>query len=205
MSIPFIFINNSRAQDDPASLIILQQQKLIEQEQLNREIQDFKNWEKEREKEHSIEDVNKDKSTQNCFTIRNIRLEDNTVLSKRDVAKTSAKYLNACVTPEKIAEIITAFSNLYKDKGYITTQVYVKEQNLKSGVLTLNVIEGKVDDVGFSNNTTADKVTNYFRTPISSRSLFDIILAREASVSKDDILNAKVIDQTTENLSYIPS
>ncbi|QED23054.1 ShlB family large exoprotein secretion/activation protein [Candidatus Deianiraea vastatrix] len=184
-----VSINTAYAQDDPASLIIPQQQKLIEQEQLNREIQDFKNWEKEREKEHNVEDANKDKSPENCFTIHEIKLEDNTVFSKRDISKTSSRYLNTCITPEKIAEVITAFSNLYKDKGYITTQVYVKEQNLKSGVLTLNVIEGKVEDVKFGNNATADKVTGYFITPLS----------------KDDVLNVKAIDQTTENLSYIPS
>lgn len=175
---------------DPSGFIIPQQQKLIEQEQLNREIQDFKNWENEREKDQTEnKSDNSNKVTDNCFTINAIKLEDNTTLSESNIIETSSRYINTCATPQKIAEIITIFSNLYKNKGYITTQVYVKEQNLKSGILILNVIEGKVEDVKFGDNTIADKITNYFITPLS----------------KDDILNIKAIDQTTENLSYIPS
>lgn len=181
--------NIAYAQDDASFLIMSQQQKLIEQERLNVEIQDFKNWEKEREEERKIGNNYRDKSTDNCFTIHEIKLEDNTVLSKEDITKTSSKHLNTCITTANINEIITAFSNLYKNKGYITTQVYIKEQNLKSSVLTLNVIEGKVEDVKFGNNTTADKITGYFITPIS----------------KEGILNSAAIDQTTENLNYIPS
>ena len=194
------------AQDIEAALqIVPQQQKLLNQEQVNKEIEDFKEWKKRAEEENKPTAINEGKTTENCFPIHNIILDGNTVLSKKDIAKTSSKHLNACITPEKISEIITAFSSLYKDKGYITTQIYVKEQSLKSGILTLNVIEGKVEHVKFGDDTTADKVTGYFITPISSRSLADIILDREPAVSESHVLNMKAIDQTTENLSYIPS
>ena len=37
--------------------------------------------------------------------------------------------------------------NEYKNKGYITTQVYVKEQNINSGILTFTANEGIVEEI----------------------------------------------------------
>ncbi len=176
---------------DPLSAIISQQQKLIEQEQLNKQIENFKNWEKEREKEREKENADKTdlETANNCFNVDKIILENNSLLSKKNIAKNTVKYINTCISANEINELITAFSNSYKNKGYITTQIYIKKQNLKSGTLILDVIEGKVEDIKFGNNSIADKITNYFITPLS----------------KNDILNVKAIDQTTENLNYIPS
>ena len=183
-----ILIENSFAQDDIASLIVPQEQKIIEQEELNKQTKNFNDSKSDNEEEKSNQD-NQSLANEYCFTINEINLEDNTVLSKRDISKISAKYLNTCITTAKITEIITAFSKQYKNKGYITTQVYVKEQNLNSKVLNINVIEGRLEDVKFGNNTIADKVTGYFITPLS----------------KGSILNIKEIDQTTENLNYLSS
>jgi hemolysin activation/secretion protein len=182
--------NNAFAQDvDPANLIIPQQQKLLEQEKTNREIEDFKDWESRAEDESEKSPIAEGESNENCLQIKNIVLDGNTILSKSDIAKVINQYQNACVSVQKIAEIASKVNTLYKDKGYITTQVYVKEQNLQSGSLTLSIIEGKVEDVKFGSNSTADKVTGYFITPLSS----------------GDALNFKAVDQTAENLSYIPS
>ena len=192
LSILFIHLayHNAFAQDvDPASLIIPQQQKLLEQEKTNREIEDFKEWESRAEEENEKAPATEDKSSENCFQINNIVLDGNTILSKSNISKAIKQYQNTCVSVQTIADLVGKVNALYKDKGYITTQVYVKEQNLKLGNLTLSVIEGKVEDVRFGNNTTADKVTGYFITPLS----------------KGDTLNFKEVDQTAENLSYIPS
>ncbi len=184
------FLENSFAQDvDPSSLIIPQQQKLLDMEKTNREIEDFKEWEKKAEEENNKAPNTEDKSSENCFQINNIALDGNTILSKYDISKIINQYQNTCVSVQTIGEFVRKVNALYTGKGYITTQVYVKEQNLKSGSLTLSIIEGKVEDVKFGNNTTADKVTNYFITPLSS----------------GDVLNFKAVDQTAENLSYIPS
>lgn len=212
-----LFINlgyqDAFAQDvDPATLIIPQQQKLLEQEKTNREIEDFKEWEKKAEEENKKAPITEGKSSEKCFQINNIVLDGNTILSKSNISKVINPYQSTCISVQTIAELVSKVNALYKDKGYITTQVYVKEQNLKSGTLILSVIEGKVEDVKFGNNSTAeptvrfsDKVTGYFITPLSSQSLFDIFLAREPAVSKGDVVNIKAIDQTAENLSYIPS
>lgn len=173
----------------PSALIIPQQQKLLEQEKINREIEDFKNWEKRAKEENKEPSINEGKSNETCFHIDTIVVEGNTVLSKFDISKVISQYQNTCVSVQTIEEVVRKVNALYKDKGYITTQVYIKEQNLKSGILTLSVIEGKVEDIRFGNNSTADKVTGYFITPLS----------------KGDTLNFQAIDQTSENLSYIPS
>lgn len=182
------------AQDvDPSTLIIPQQQKLLEQEKTNREIEEFKKWEEKAENDTSKPEETEVQIDENCFQIDEIKLEGNTALSQRTVRKIISNYQNTCISNKKIAEIITKFNALYVKKGYITTVGYVKEQNLKLGILTLSIVEGKVEDVTFAKEntteTTANKITKFFITPLKT----------------NGVLNIKAIDQTTENLGYISS
>ncbi len=180
-----VFANNI----DPSLAIVPQQQKLIDQEKINREIDDFKNWQQDKSRVKPATENSKIKYDKSCFAVDKIILEGNSIISEEVIAKITTKYLTNCITAENITEIISKISNLYKEKGYITTQIYIKKQNLNSKVLIFNVIEGKVEDLQFGKNNIGDKITAYFISPLAI----------------NDILNIRAVDQIAENLSHIPS
>lgn len=179
----------SHAQIIPSRIILPQQQKIIEQEKINREINEFKEWEKKAKKDIQEPMPSSLPESGNCFYINNIVVTGNTVLSKYEILKVLSVYHNTCISASKITTLIQKINSLYQAKGYITTQVYVKEQNLRYGTLILSVLEGKVEDVRFGSNSRSEKVTRYFTAPLQ----------------KGSVLNIKSLDQTTDNLSALPS
>uniref|UniRef100_UPI00248E6053 ShlB/FhaC/HecB family hemolysin secretion/activation protein n=1 Tax=Parendozoicomonas sp. Alg238-R29 TaxID=2993446 RepID=UPI00248E6053 len=77
-----------------------------------------------------------------CFDIRIIDLQGVTLLPERVQRTLTDPLLNTCMGIGGIDQLIRAITNLYVEKGFITTRAYVPEQNLKSGTLTVLVVEG---------------------------------------------------------------
>ena len=87
----------------PADLIIPQQQKLLNQEQVNKEIEEFKKWEEKADKENVKPNETEVKPDKNCFQIDEIKLEGNTILSQRTIGKIINNYQNTCISNKEIA------------------------------------------------------------------------------------------------------
>lgn len=191
-----------------SSVIITQQQKTFEQEEVSRNIQDFENWDDGKDddidKDEPDDDELPSSSIENkttCIKFKAIVPEGHTILSHQDITNITDQYINQCITMDRMVEVITHFSSLYTDRGYITTHItikrqermkkykHMKKQEFQSGIVTLTITEGRVENITFGNNSTSDKITSYFITPLANNGL----------------LNTTAIDQTAENLSYIPS
>lgn len=88
--------------------------------------------------------MNKDKK---CFYIKKIKIKGVTLLSEQEQNKVLKPYINRCDTLQDIKDIINKLNTLYMDKGYITSRVFIKPQNLSKGVLRLFCIEGRIDKI----------------------------------------------------------
>lgn len=86
----------------------------------------------------------------------------------------------------EIISLVKDLTNFYVGKGYTTTTVTIQESSLKSGVLTLKVLWGKID--GFS---VEGKNPNFRQ----STRLFSAI-----PFAKNDVLNMSDVDQGLDNL-----
>ncbi|MNH00408.1 POTRA domain, ShlB-type [compost metagenome] len=80
-----------------------------------------------------------------CFTVTDIRLEGSTVLDAKVQANLTTAYLNTCMGLSHINALIRAVSQWYLAKSYITSRAFLPEQDLAGGILTLGVLEGRVE------------------------------------------------------------
>ena len=108
------------------------------------------------------------------------------VYTERDFA------LPACIGSEGINVLLRRIQNRLIDLGYVTTRVVVEPQDLRSGMLVLTVIPGKVGRIQLQDQSAipfATRGTLWFAMPLA----------------QGDILNIRNIEQGLENLKRVPS
>ena len=100
--------------------------------------------------------------------------------------------LPACIGSEGINVLLRRIQNRLIDLGYVTTRVVVEPQDLRSGMLVLTVIPGKVGRIQLQDQSAipfATRGTLWFAMPMA----------------QGDILNIRNIEQGLENLKRVPS
>jgi len=86
------------------------------------------------------------------FLVREILFTGNTAFSDRDLAPVIAPYLNKELTTEDVESLRLAVTVFYVNKGYITSGAVVPDQEVKDGVLRLQIIEGKLSSIDLEGN-----------------------------------------------------
>lgn len=143
--------------------ITRQQQNKIDEEKRFKEQETI---EKERQRREKNEDELKKNSalqskSNNCFEVSKIELLGATLISKNQQRKILSPYLGQCFDGKKIAELIAQLNNFYQKKGYISTQILVPKQNIFSGNLALQIIEGKIEKIAVGENSITDKMQEF--------------------------------------------
>lgn len=87
------------------------------------------------------------------FLIRKIEILGATKLCKQEIRKIVARYENRFLGGSDINVLLEALTRAYVNKGYITTRIYLPKQNIKTGVLRLQVLEGRL--ASFSTSTVS--------------------------------------------------
>lgn len=87
--------------------------------------------------------------TQNkpVFSITTINVTGVKKISKRVINRTIAPYKGRSMTVEDVVELAKILTNEYLRRGYVTSRITVPEQNLKTGVLNLVAVEGKLEAI----------------------------------------------------------
>ena len=88
-----------------------------------------------------------------------------------------------------ISVVMKRIQNAIVARGYVTTRVLAKPQDLHSGVLTLTVIPGRIRAIRFAPGTDA-----------RATSWPDALAARPG-----DLLNLRDIEQALENFKRVPT
>lgn len=81
------------------------------------------------------------------FSLKEIRLEGATAIDKTEIEALYADKLNSKISLDELNGIAADITNLYRNKGYILTRAIVPPQRAESGVFTLKIIEGFVNEV----------------------------------------------------------
>jgi hemolysin activation/secretion protein len=84
--------------------------------------------------------------------VREIRIVGSTVFSADELARVVAPYLNRELTSDDLEAIRVALTRLYVDNGYINSGAVLPDQTVTNGVVTMEVIEGKVTDIAIEGN-----------------------------------------------------
>ena len=81
------------------------------------------------------------------FEVKKFKLRGNTVLEEAAVEAIFKEYRDRPITFADLLELESRLTKLYTTNGYINSGVVVPSQNIGRGVVTLQAIEGKVEEI----------------------------------------------------------
>ena len=95
--------------------------------------------------ESSVESTQKAVATQSSvFDLYELRVKGSTKLDKKLIERTIYPFLGPKKNLENVDLARTALEDLYRAQGYQTVSVDIPEQDVKNGIVYLQVVEGKV-------------------------------------------------------------
>lgn len=84
--------------------------------------------------------------------ITKIVVEGAVLLPKKDIEKITSRFENKSLTLTEMQKVADSITDAYRAKGFATSRAYLPGQTIKSGILTIRVIEGRVGDVSIKGN-----------------------------------------------------
>ncbi len=90
-----------------------------------------------------------------CREIRDVKITDAPHMSSRTKSRLAKKYAPKCLGVNEIQSLLGEVTAYYIDKGYATTRAYLPAQDLSTGVLTIQVVEGMLKKIGLKEDTKA--------------------------------------------------
>ncbi len=82
-----------------------------------------------------------------CRLIKHIELLNAVHMSKKEARKLTAPFEGKCLGVDQIEKLMSGVTAFYIRKGYVTTRVYLPGQNLKTGILKLQIVPGVVQSI----------------------------------------------------------
>lgn len=125
------------------------------------------------------------------FKLNNIIINGNTVFNYTTLQKIYQDQIGQQITATDLQSIGTKLTAYYRDHGYILTQVIIPPQEItKTGIATLQVIEGYIDTVNIQGN--------------KSSSVKKLLTEYGAQISKSRPLQARILERFTLLANDIP-
>lgn len=91
-----------------------------------------------------------------------------TVFTQTELNQAIAQYTGRSVSFARLVEAANAITQLYLDRGYITSGAYLPEQSLESGVVQIQIVEGTLAEIEV-NITEGRLKESYIRDRLSRR------------------------------------
>ena len=85
--------------------------------------------------------------------VREIRIIGNTVFSAEELAAVTAPYLNRELTSEDFESLRQALTLYYVNHGYVTSGAVIPDQTVTEGIITIQIIEGKLSRIDIEGTT----------------------------------------------------
>jgi len=126
-----------------------------------------------------------------CIEIDEIKIENSSIFVQKDLQDLTAPYLLNCTGIKNLNVLINKISNMYLDKGFITSRAYLKTQDLSSGIVTISILEGKVLNIKSDDLYLKNIYTSVEGELLNLRELETGITQLERARSNDIILQLK--------------
>lgn len=88
-----------------------------------------------------------------AFLLKSVRLSSNHIISDLEIADVVGRYTNRLISLADVAALRDEVSKIIIAKGFITSGAVIGDQDIRNGVLTLSVVEGRLVDVRVSGLT----------------------------------------------------
>ncbi len=124
-----------------------------------------------------------------CFTIQRIDIQGADALAPAQKAELVQPYLGQCLGIAQLNELLGGVTDRYLQLGLVTSRAYLPQQDLSTGILTLQVVEGRLEDI-----RPADD---------SGLSTREVDMAFPGQVG--ELLNLREVEQLVDQLNRLPS
>lgn len=91
-------------------------------------------------------------ATSLSLVVKRFEFSGNTVFSTTDLQKVVAHYTQRRITAEELEAARIEITRLYVDAGYINSGAILPDQDVESGVVQFEIVEGKLSDIELSGN-----------------------------------------------------
>ncbi|MEO0769815.1 MAG: ShlB/FhaC/HecB family hemolysin secretion/activation protein [Cyanobacteria bacterium J06649_4] len=81
------------------------------------------------------------------FVVTGVQLEGSTVFTSDDFADLFAQYIGRDITFNELLQLRSAVTQRYVDEGFLTSGAFIPPQTLEGGVVTVQVIEGVIEEI----------------------------------------------------------
>lgn len=99
------------------------------------------------------------------ITVERFEVIGSTVFSPEELAQAVAEFTKRPITLRDIFQARSQITELYINKGYITSGAYVPPQEIQSGVIKIQVVEGKLEDIQITGTQRLNP--NYIRSRLA--------------------------------------
>lgn len=104
------------------------------------------------------------------FFVKKIKVKGNTVLTKSEIAKVVSPFEGQELELATLKQVAEALAKLYHKKGYILAQAYILPQEIKEGVVEIQVMEGRIGNVKIEGNKVyRTSLIRYFLLPATKK------------------------------------
>ncbi|NJM71033.1 MAG: ShlB/FhaC/HecB family hemolysin secretion/activation protein [Scytonema sp. RU_4_4] len=97
--------------------------------------------------------------------VKHFEVIGSTVFSQQELDKVLAPFTNKPISLTEVYQARTAITELYIKKGYITSGAYLPPQTMQSGVVKIQVVEGKLEDIQVTGTRRLKR--NYVRSRLA--------------------------------------
>ncbi|MBN3005730.1 ShlB/FhaC/HecB family hemolysin secretion/activation protein [Chromobacterium alkanivorans] len=122
-----------------------------------------------------------------CFEVKRIELEGMPVAWRGWLPAAAARWQGRCLGLVQLDQVVAELSNAMVERGYVTSRVYLPEQNLGQGRLRLAVVPGRIHQIRLKDGPG------------------DRGLASAFPQGAGDILNVRALEQGLEQLGRVPT
>ena len=118
------------------------------------------------------EEIPKQPGTVRVF-VHDVLVTGNTVFSDAEIDEVTAPFKNRTLLTEDLERLRLALTLLYINKGYLTSGAIIPDQDVTFGVITVQIIEGKLTRIDvegnrwFSSSYLRDRLELGIRTPVT--------------------------------------
>jgi hemolysin activation/secretion protein len=119
-------------------------------------------------------------NTNDTFVVREFQIEGSTVFSPEELAAVVKPFTNRPLTFAELLQARAAIADLYIRNGYITSGAFIPPQETNNGTVTIQVVEGKLEDIQITGTNRLDP--GYIRSRLG--------VATGAPLNRDRLIDA---------------
>jgi hemolysin activation/secretion protein len=86
-------------------------------------------------------------SSSELIVVKHFEVIGSSVFSDQELENITKPYINTPISIVELFQVRTKITELYLERGYITSGAYLPEQDLQTGIVKIQIVEGGLDEI----------------------------------------------------------